>query len=454
MAYTRIHAIKATVHKSVKYICNPAKTDGEILISSFACSPETARFDFGYELSKTKHSAKTQAYHLIQSFTPGEVSYEEAHTIGVQLADRLLNGHHAYVVATHTDGDHPHNHIIFCAADHITHGKYNDCKRSYKNIRHLSDELCAEHQLSVIIPGPDRGKSYKEWMSVKQGTSWKAAIKKDIDDTIRLAKSYEMFLALLRAKGYEIKGESFGEGAHKYITFKAPGMQRSARGSAKSLGSEYTKERIKERIEQRGIKRVSVPKRRPVTSMIDTTSERFQDAPGLAKWARLQNLKLAASNYAEISSLSALSEQIETKQAEVKQARSSVVTLDRQLKELSEIVRYAEQYSENRKYHLRHKKSKQPERYFQEHEGNLLLYDGAANYLKQHGVDLKTLNPEKLRAQYDSLASKRAQINRTYKSLEKEIKELSRKYHNLKEFLSMENAADRQSVIQDVKKSL
>ena len=454
MAYTRIHAIKATVHKSVKYICDPSKTDGQILISSYACSPETARYDFAFELSKTKHSGKTQAYHLIQSFNPGEVSYEEAHTIGIQLADKLLDGHHAYVIATHTNVDHAHNHIIFCAADHITHGKYNDCKRTYKRIRELSDELCNEHQLSIINPGPNRGKSYKEWLSDKHGNSWKSQIKKDIDDTIRLAKSYEMFLALMRAKGYEVKGETFGEGAHKYVTFKAPGMQRSARGSAKSLGSEYTKERIKERIEQREIKRVNASKRRPVTKIIDTDTERFQDAPGLKKWADLQNLKLAASNYAEVQNLAALSEQIEAKHAEIKEARSTVAKLDRELKQLSEIIRYADQYTENRKYHLRHQKSKDPEAYFHAHEGNLLLYGGAVNVLKKYGVSLKGLDPEKLRAQYDTLKKSRDSANKTYKTSEREIKELTLKYDNLKKFLSIDNTADRQSVSQDVKKSL
>ena len=429
MAYTRIHAIKATVHKSVRYICDPSKTDGQILISSYACSPETARYDFAFELSKTKQSGKTQAYHLIQSFNPGEVSYEEAHAIGIQLADRLLDGHHAYVIATHTNVDHAHNHIIFCAAD----------QRTYKRIRALSDELCNEHQLSIINPGADRGKSYKEWLSDKQGVSWKSQIKKDIDDTIRLAKSYEMFLALMRAKGYEIKGETFGEGAHKYVTFKAPGMQRSARGSAKSLGSEYTKERIKERIEQRSRIRVTVPQKRPVTRMIDTGTERFQDAPGLKKWADLQNLKLAASNYAEVKNLAALSEQIETKRAEVKEARNTVVRLDRQMKQLSEIIRYAEQYAENRKYHLRHKKSKNPERYFQEHEGNLLLYSGAVNVLQKYGVSLKDLDPEKFHAQYAALKAERAHVNKTYKTTEREIKELTLKYDNLKKFLDMEN---------------
>ena len=121
MAYTRIHAIKSTVTKAVAYICNPDKTEQQLLVDSFGCSPETARHDFDYALSRTKQSDKNQAYHLIQSFAKGEVSHEEAHRIGIELADKLLGGKYSYVVATHTDKGHPHNHIIFCAADNIDH---------------------------------------------------------------------------------------------------------------------------------------------------------------------------------------------------------------------------------------------------------------------------------------------------------------------------------------------
>ena len=92
MAYTKIHAITATVNKAVDYICNPAKTDEGILISSYGCSPETAAYDFKFALSKTSQSNPNKAYHLIQSFLPGEVSYKEAHQIGVELADKLLEG--------------------------------------------------------------------------------------------------------------------------------------------------------------------------------------------------------------------------------------------------------------------------------------------------------------------------------------------------------------------------
>ena len=124
-----------------------------MFVSSYACSPETAAYDFKYTLDHCRENSPNKAYHLIQAFAPGEVGFEEAHHIGKELADKLLEGKYSYVVTTHIDKEHVHNHIIFCAADNIEHNKYHDCKQSYYHIRKLSDELCKEHNLSVIIPG-------------------------------------------------------------------------------------------------------------------------------------------------------------------------------------------------------------------------------------------------------------------------------------------------------------
>ena len=169
MAITRIHPVKATVQKTIKYICNPSKTNGELLISSYATSPKTAQYDFKYALSKSKgNSEPNLAYHLIQSFAPGEVSYEEAHQIGIELADKLLEGKYSYVIATHVDHNHVHNHICFCAANNIDHNKYHDCPKSYYHIRELNDQLCKEHNLSIITPGPTKAKKYNEWFADKK----------------------------------------------------------------------------------------------------------------------------------------------------------------------------------------------------------------------------------------------------------------------------------------------
>jgi hypothetical protein len=446
MAITKIHAIKATVDKAVKYICNPAKTDESILISSFGCSPETAAFDFKFALSKTSQADTNKAFHLIQSFMPGEVSYKEAHQIGTELADKLLEGKFSYVVSTHIDKGHVHNHIIFCAADNINHEKYHDCKKTYRHIRHLNDELCAEHHLSVISPTDKRGKNYREWLSDKNGTSYKTKLKTDIDEAIQTADTYEDFLALIRAKGYEIKGETFGVDSLKYISFRPLDREHFIRGRSGSLGEDYTKERIKERIEAKALeqpkKRVPFPTRKkPLVrdyssrKLIDTSEEKFEQSPGLKHWADIQNLKIAASSYSEAGSIAELEKQLAAKSALAKTARSSLVETEHQLKDLGQILKYAEQYKDNHIYQIRYQKSKDQDAYLRRHETELLLHDGAENMLKRFGIDLKTLDVDKLRSQYNALYSKKETLQNTYKSAEKEIQSLNRKLDNLNQYL-------------------
>lgn len=226
MAYTRIHAIKATVDKSIAYIRNPDKTDGELYVSSFGCSAQTAYLEFAFANGKNIKNGDNLAHHLIQSFAPGEVSFDEAHQIGTELADKLLGGKYSYVIATHIEKDHVHNHIIFCATDNIEHKKYNTCKKSYYNIRKLSDELCKEHQLSTIVPCQQRGKKHTEWEAEKNGKSWKDKLHRNIDAIIKLSNSYEDFIRLIRLKGSEVKGEEIG-GSLSYISFRPTGADAS-----------------------------------------------------------------------------------------------------------------------------------------------------------------------------------------------------------------------------------
>jgi len=447
MAYTKIHAITATVNKAVDYICNPAKTDEGILISSYGCSPETAAYDFKFALSKTSQSNPNKAYHLIQSFLPGEVSYKEAHQIGVELADKLLEGKYSYVVTTHIDKGHVHNHIIFCAADNINHEKYHDCKKTYYNIRNLSDTLCREHELSVITPGEKRGKTYKEWQAGKNGSAWKEQLKADIDEAIKNAETYEDCIELIRAKGYEIKGEDFGEKAHKFISFRPLDRERFIRGSAKSLGAEYTKERIKERIEEKALvkdkKRVPFPvRKKPIVkdysrkNLIDTTEEKFTQSPGLKHWADIQNLKIAAASYSQAGSIAELEKQIAAKSTLAKTARESLVETERQLKDFGQVLKYAEQYKANHIYHVRYQKSKDKDAYLRRHETELILHDGAENMLKRFGINPKNIDVEKLRSDYNALYSKKQALQKTYKAAEKETADLNRKLDTLNQYLA------------------
>ena len=198
MAVTKIHPIKSTLKKALDYIENPAKTDEKMLVSSFACAYETADIEFELLLSQAMQKGNNLAHHLIQSFAPDETTPEQAHEIGRQLADEVLQGKYPYVLTTHIDKGHVHNHIIFCAVDMVNQRKYVSNRRSYAYIRRTSDRLCKEHGLSVVMPGQDRGKSYAEWDAHRKGTSWKAKLKAAIDAAIPQAKDFDDFLRLLQ----------------------------------------------------------------------------------------------------------------------------------------------------------------------------------------------------------------------------------------------------------------
>ena len=441
MAYTKIHAITATVDKAVAYICNSDKTDESIYISSYACAPETAAIDFKYTLDHCRENSPNKAYHLIRAFAPGEVSYEEAHQIGRELADKVLEGKYSYVVTTHIDKGHVHNHIIFCAADNLEHDKYHDCKQTYYRIRKLSDELCSEHNLSVIIPCGERGKKYNEWQSEKNGTAWKAQIRKDINAAIKSSSTYEEFLLLMKAKGYEIKGEIFGDDAPKYISFRPLGKDRFVRGSVKSLGREYTKERIKERIDLKRERKAIIPKRDYANrKLIDTSDEKFQNSPGLQRWAAIENLKIAAQAYNVAGSMRELEEKIAVTAATGKEAKQTVRKLENRIKDLAEIIKYAEQYKANKPYNIAYKKAKNPDAYFRRHESQIILYDGARRMLEQAGISLKGLNIDKLKSEYQELTAQKKELTSTYKNCEKELKALNRKLENLNQYLELAEA--------------
>ena len=436
MAYTKIHAIKATVDKAIDYICSPEKTNEKMFVSSYACSPETAAYDFKYTLDHCRENSPNKAYHLIQAFAPGEVGFEEAHHIGKELADKLLEGKYSYVVTTHIDKGHIHNHIIFCAADNIEYNKYHDCTQTYHRIRHLSDKLCKEHNLSVIIPGGERGKKYKEWQSEQNGSTWKTQLRRDINFCIKSASTYEEFLLLMRAKGYEIKGETFGEDAAKYISFRPLDKERFMRGSARSLGKEYTKERIQERIEKKRERKAVIPKKDySARRLIDTSDEKFQNSPGLQQWAAIENLKIAAQSYNEADSLSDLEHKITVKTEAGRSAKQRVVELEHRMKDLAEIIKYAEQYKDNRSYHIAYKKAKNPDAYFRRYESQIILYGGARRVLEQAGINLKGLNVDKLKAEYQELMKQKSELTSTYKDCEKEVRELKRKQENLNQYL-------------------
>lgn len=255
MAIAKIHAIKSTVKKSIDYITNPDKTilpDGTQLVSSFGCATETADIEFNLtanlanelngDYSKTG-GANNLAYHMVQSFALEDnkkVTPEEIHELGKQFAERFLQGKHEYVIATHVDKGHIHNHIIFNATSHKDYKKFRS--QPYKTvakIREISDKICEENGLSVIQT-KGIGKSYKEWQITKSGDiTWKDTIKNKIDEIIPKVNSFKEFVSQMKSAGFDVK-------QGKHISFKAPEQERYVRG--KRIGENYTKDKIIERI--------------------------------------------------------------------------------------------------------------------------------------------------------------------------------------------------------------
>ena len=169
--------------------------------------------------------------------------------------------------------------------------------------------------------------------------------------------------------------------------------------------------------------------------LIDTSDEKFQNSPGLQQWAAIENLKIAAQSYNEAGSLSDLEHKITVKTEAGKSAKQSVVELEHRMKDLAEIIKYAEQYKENRSYHIAYKKSKNPDAYFRRYESQIILYGGARRMLEQAGINLKGLNVDKLKAEYQELMKQKSELTSTYKDCEKEVRELKRKQENLNQYL-------------------
>ncbi len=222
-------------------------------------------------------------------FAPGEVDYEKAHEIGRQLADAVTKGQHEYVLTTHIDKGHIHNHIIFCAVNFVDHHKYVSNKRTYYGIRNMSDKLCRDNGLSVVVPGKgSKVKSYAEYQAEKTGTSWKGKLKIAVDALIPQVSSFEELLQRLQVAGYEIK-------PGKYVSCRAPGQERFTR--LKTLGADYTEEAIRERIAGKRTRAAKAPKaeRKGVNLLIDIeNSIKAQQSRGYEQWAKIHNLKQAA----------------------------------------------------------------------------------------------------------------------------------------------------------------
>jgi hypothetical protein len=449
MAVTKIHAVKATVGKAIDYVMNPDKTDEYALVDTFACSREFAKEEFLMALKlSNERSNSNQAYHIIQSFKPGEATPSLAHDIGIQLADRILEGRFSYIIATHVDKEHVHNHILVCAADNLSHSRFNDTRATYYTIRKESDFLCEMNGLSVIKEEKGMGKCYKEWMESRNGTSWKSNLKKDISSCIKSCVSYDDFIRRMIEKGYQIKGEKIDNSNGKYISFLCQGCERWISGKPgrdkRGLGAYYSKESIFKRIEERAVTRTEkmteeVTKPRKKTFLLRFEDEFFKENPGLVKWGNTENLKRMSEAYAELMRLGYKS--LEDAQIAANELRRDVYecgkeikSIEQEMKAFAAVIKYYDQYWDNKKYYVEYKRSQNPERYAQSRLSEITLFEEARKILKNSKIDPERLNIEKFKASYYEMKDEKQSYIERRETDRKNIEKISRILSDLKEF--------------------
>ena len=437
MAVTKIKAIRGTLSKAIAYILNPEKTDEKLLVSSYGCASETAarEFEWTRKIAEQKgmNPVRIIARHVIQSFEIGEVTPELAHEIGKQFADEILGGKYEYVLTTHIDKDHVHNHLIFNAVDFVNYHAYKSYKRIYYDMREVSDRLCKENGLSVIPPSQNKGMGYKEYTEAKRGTSWKQKLKQTIDRLVITAKDYDDFLRLMQEAGYEIK-------TGKYTSFRAEGQERFTR--SKTIGENYTEERIKERIAGRTPRRSQRQATPKGISLIGDIQERIRliDSKGYEYKAKLTILKEAARtlNYLTDNNLlqyADLEKKVEDVHSSYDRTGKELKGVEARLREVQPLIKNISNYQRLKPVYDAFQKAKDKPGFKAKHEAELVIFEAARSTLLAMQGDEKLPSLKTLQAEQQRLLDEQQRLYDERAKLKKEARMIDTMKANVDIFL-------------------
>ena len=431
--------------KAIAYILNPEKTDEKLLVSSYGCASETAarEFEWTRKIAEQKgmNPVRIIARHVIQSFEIGEVTPELAHEIGKQFADEILGGKYEYVLTTHIDKDHVHNHLIFNAVDFVDYHAYKSYKRIYYDMREVSDRLCKENGLSVIPPSQNKGMGYKEYTEAKRGTSWKQKLKQTIDRLVITAKDYDDFLRLMQEAGYEIK-------TGKYISFRAEGQERFTR--SKTIGENYTEERIKERIAGRTPRRSQRQATPKGISLIGDIQERIRliDSKGYEHKAKLTILKEAARtlNYLTENNLlqyADLEKKVEDVHSSYDRTGKELKGVEARLREVQPLIKNISNYQRLKPVYDAFQKAKDKPGFKAKHEAELVIFEAARSTLLAMQGDEKLPSLKALQAEQAQLFEEQERLYAERNRLKKEVKQIETVKSNVDTFLAPSVDHDR-----------
>ncbi len=454
LAATRLIALHKNKGKSVAvclksrtdYAQNPDKTNKGELVSSYECSPLTA--DEEFMLSKRQYELMTGrrqkndviAYQIRQSFKPGEIAAEEANKVGYELAMRFTKGKYAFIVATHTDREHIHNHIIYNSTALDSTRKFRDFLLSGLAVQRLSDLICLEHQLSVIEIKPYRERQKRTLYPPRESNRDKLCA---VIDNILLNEkpaSFEGFLQKLEQQSYEIK-------RGKYTSVKGTRQKRFIR--FRTLGAGYSEDEIKAVIAGEAEHRPhqkQPPKEQPFHLLVDIQAKLSEGkSEGYARWAKRYNLKEMSKTLIflqenKIGSIEEMQERVDAATAHYHKLGDSMKASEKRLTEIAVLKAHIINYAKTRPIYDAYRKTGYSKRFLESHRAEIALHKAAKAAFDES--NLKTLPKVKaLDAEYSKLLTEKKARYPDYRKAKEEMQELLRAKRNVELFFAKEKGS-------------
>ena len=437
------------------YVENPEKTNGGDLVTAYQCNPSIADQEFLF--SKRQYATITGrerkdndviAYHLRQSFKPGEITPELANKIGYDLAMSLTKGKHAFIVCTHVDKHHIHSHIVFNSTALDCTRKFRNFWRSSFAIRKISDMLCLENGLSVIAePKPSRG-SYGTWLGEDKPPTVRGQLEGLIDAALgHSCKDFDSFLAAMKTAGVEVK-------RGKHLAFKIPNGKRFVR--CDSLGDDYTEAAIMERISG---KRIVAPKAKTAAptkpNMLIDIQARMQkiNSPGFEHWAKVFNLKEMAKTliYLQekgLTDFGELEKACDAASQKFSDLSDQIKAAEKRMKDISELQRHIGTYSKTHEIYVQYRKltGRKQAKFYEQHSRGIEDCKEAKRYFNSLGLK-KLPSMQLLKQEYAALKAKKGKLYSAYKQTRDEMIELRTAKNNVNRILGAtekEKNRDRQ----------
>jgi len=445
----REHTEGTCIRDAIAYTKNPDKTEQGTLITSYACDHRTA--DAEFLLAKREYLEHTGrqrgkddviAYHLRQSFVPGEITPAEANRMGQELARRFTHGNHAYIVATHTDKEHIHNHIIFHSVNLECNRKFRNFWGSTRVLHRLSDTICIENGYSIVADPRRRGQPYNKWLGRQPHPSQRDAIRYLIDDALaQKPADLDALLTLLKAAGCEIK-------RGKQISIRGPGQTRFKR--LDTLGAAYdlpaltailAGDRVHHPLPQRRTPAASAPK---VNLLVDIQAQlRAGKGPGYERWAKRFNIKQMAQtlNYlSETGLLDYHALRAKAAEAEAKCSRLSaaVRSAEDKLAENALLQTHILNYIKTRDVYAAYRQAGYSKKFLAEHEGEIALHKAAKKAFDDLGLQ-KLLTLRALRTEYAALLTEKKQAYAAYRQVRDDMRQLLKAKANVELLLGIED---------------